>query len=183
MPVPVVIAVISQRADIGGLLPLLFVIYVIYSIVSQIAKAARQQQAARNASQAAPAAPADAPPGQTYEDRLRALQAERRAAATALQAATQAQRARTVPASVAAVPAMAPARVTSPVTASLAPPARLTTPDPFAAPLAMMSDSTSGPDLTALLTSLPPAAQAIVAGVVIGPCAAHRGGGHIPEDW
>jgi hypothetical protein len=38
-------------------------------------------------------------------------------------------------------------------------------------------------DLSTLLASLPPAAQAIVASAVIGPCAAHRGGGHNPEDW
>jgi hypothetical protein len=43
--------------------------------------------------------------------------------------------------------------------------------------------ASSQTDLKALLASLPLAAQAVVAAAVVGPCAAHRGGGHQPEDW
>jgi hypothetical protein len=50
-------------------------------------------------------------------------------------------------------------------------------------PADLLGTSTSTLSWPSLLKSLPPAAVAMLATAVIGPCAAHRGSGHQPEDW
>ena len=166
-----VFAAIPQvQAAAFDFVPLLFVAYVIYAIVSALVKAARQAQT--TVTQAAPQAQ------QMTADQVRATLALRRAAAARVRPP--------------APPAVAPA---APVVVRLSSqPSALTFPAGAATnaqmdALAPMSYSDSlgnisgSMDLSALLTSLPPAAQAIVASAVIGQCAAHRGGGHNPEDW
>jgi hypothetical protein len=146
-------------------LPLLFVAYIVYAIISSLAKAAKQaQQSASVSVLSEPQTAAAAAPAMTA-DAVRAALA-RRAAAIVSRIA----------------PAAAPVRGlpdTAPASLRLASPAGST------ASLTLIGDVTDNApsDLRSLLASLPPAAQAIVASAVIGPCAAHRGGGHIPEDW
>jgi hypothetical protein len=166
-------AIPSTQAAAFDYVPLLFVAYVIYAIVSGLVKAARQAQ--RVLSQPAPAGQSLTAGQPVTVDQVRATLALRRAATARVQQ-----------------PAAAPA---SPVVVRLSSqPSALAFPAGAATnaqmdALAPMSYSNSlgiisgSMDISALLASLPPAAQAIVASAVIGPCAAHRGGGHIPEDW
>ncbi len=147
--------------------PLLFVAYVIYAIVSALVKAARQAQ--KTIAQAIPDGQ------QVTTDQVRAALALRRAVAARVQqpppssAAPVVVRLTSSPSSVAAQFGAA----TSAQMDALAPMS-------YSDSLGIISGSM---DISALLASLPPAAQAIVASAVIGPCAAHRGGGHNPEDW
>ena len=159
------------------LIPLLFLAYVVIAVFTSLARAARQA-AARSSGSEPPPAPGTAAQAQINADQIRAALERRLAAAAARAAAAQAPAAQPM--------TMTPTPIVQTIQA--APPASALAPALFAAPPALLSvplePATAAPaDLKTLLTSLPPAAQAIVASAVIGPCAAHRGGGHQPEDW
>jgi hypothetical protein len=179
----VIAAATPMQASIN-LVPLLFLAYVAYAIITAIAKASRAAQAQRTAQQA---------PAQSIQpsvDQVRAALAQRaQRLATAQAAARAASRA-------AAVQTQA---APPPPPASLTPTLRAPTPDATAAAawdmsvMPLMTDAyatigaapTSAPkavDLASVL-GLQPAALAIVARAVIGPCAARSGMGHNPEDW
>ncbi|HET9342168.1 MAG TPA: hypothetical protein VFO25_04575 [Candidatus Eremiobacteraceae bacterium] len=170
------VAAAMHLADFGNFIPFLFILYVIYAIFTSVSKAIRQ---AAQSQQAASSSDTSTALQMTAADVRLALQrrltaaAAARAQATAVQAAQSAQ------------PVARPAPIVS-ISASST-----------LANLGSGGDASqmqSPPDLSllfapthvnlsTLLASLPPAAQAIVASAVIGPCAAHRGGGHTPEDW
>jgi len=148
-------------------LPLLFVVYVIYAIVTALIKGAKQvRQAVSQATLPAP---------EVAADQVRATLARRLAAV----------RLPPVPATPAAAPVVVrlssqPSALAFPVGAATNAQMDALAPMSYSDALGNISGSM---DISALLKSLPPAAQAIVASAVIGPCAAHRGGGHNPEDW
>jgi len=176
-----------RLADFGNFIPFLFVIYVIYAIFSSMAKAIKQAAQAQQAAQtqAPSATDASGQPQLSAADVRLALQ-RRLAAAAAARAQAAAAQTAAAQAVQSAQAAARPAPVIVPVSMSA------TLPD-FGSPgdalqIQSLTDASLMParpamNLSSLLASLPLAAQAIVAGAVIGPCAAHRGGGHIPEDW
>lgn len=163
-------------ADFGNFIPILFVIYVIYAIFSSMAKAIKQ---AAQAQEAASATDTSVQPQLSAADVRLALQRRLAAAAAAraqAAAAQTAQSAAPLSRTPAVVPIPAPSTLTDFGTAGDALQVQ-SLPD---GPLLTARPSVN---LSMLLASLPLAAQAVVASAVIGPCAAHRGGGHDPEDW
>jgi hypothetical protein len=150
--------------------PLLFIAYVIYAIVSSLAKAAKQAQKAQ----------------QTQQQSMSAASVPQSVAPAAPTMTADAVRAALARRAAAIVSRIAPSVGPSPARGLPdSAPASLGTASPLSTPsLTLIGDTPDAPpDLRSLLANLPPAAQAIVASAVIGPCAAHRGGGHIPEDW
>ena len=157
--------------------PLLFLIYVIFAVISSLVKAARQavRPPANTPASSTPSPGVAAGQPAFTADQVRAALERRLAAAAARASAAQAQAG---PAPIVQT-IQAPQAVSAPM-----PPL----PDAGAPGMPLMSvpaDLLPPPkaNLASLLVSLPPAAQAVVASAVIGPCAAHRGGGHQPEDW
>ena len=165
----VVAAVSIQAADVN-FVPLLFVAYIVYAIIASLVKAAKQ---VAQASTAATSTTQAVPVPQVTAEQVRAALARRVMAAAAARSGELSP------------PTPVVQRMTSPVvvTSVGSPPASsvgdllpaLTAPD--------VGQLGAPADFAALMASLPPAAQAVVAAAVIGPCAAHRGGGHNPEDW
>jgi len=160
----------TQAASFDDFVPILFVIYVIYAIVSAAVKGAKQVRQA--VSEAASTAPA--PGQQVNADQVRAALA-RRLAAVKLPPLPSSQ-----PTPVVVRLSSQPSALAFPVGAATNAQMDAMAPMSYSDPLGVISGSM---DIAALLASLPPAAQAIVASAVIGPCAAHRGGGHVTEDW
>ena len=170
-------ATAMRLADFGDFIPFLFIIYVIYAIFSSMAKAVKQ---AAKVQQAASTTDTSSQQPLTAADVRLALQRRLTAAAAARSQAAAAQAAANAPSVALSVPAVAAVSASS------------TQPDFGAAAGAQqmqiasdgsMTLAPSGMNFSTLLATLPAAAQAIVASAVIGPCAAHRGGGHNPEDW
>lgn len=165
-----------RLADFGNFIPFLFVIYVLWAIFSSMSKAIKQ---AAQAAKAAASSDTSTEPQMTAADVRLALQRRLTAAAAARAQAAAAQAAPISqpvarPAPVVAVSASAPM---PDIGLASAAPQTLSPAD------ASLMIAPTGMDLSTLLATLPLAAQAIVASAVIGPCAAHRGGGHNPEDW
>lgn len=163
--------VASVRAADFNLVPILFAAYVIYAIFVSLGKAAKQARQAQQPQSVASTAPPA--PVMTADDVRAAL--GRRVTAIVQQAASARATVRTVSASALAPP---PARVSLDLTL----PAPMA-PQPPVGPVDITQTGAQAVDLKALVAGLPPAASAIIASAVIGPCAAHRGGGHNPEDW
>ena len=168
-------ATAMRLADFGNFIPFLFILYVLYAIFSSVSKAIKQAAQA----QAASSSDASTQPQMTAADVRLALQRRLTVAAAARAQAAVAQTTQSVqtfarPASIVSVSASStPANVGSATVAS-----QMQSP-----PDLSLLFAPTRVNLSTLLASLPPAAQAIVASAVIGPCAAHRGGGHNPEDW
>lgn len=158
------------------LIPLLIVAYVIWTVIASLAKTARQ--AGQRATTLA--GPASSPPAPAMTaDQVRAALARRRAALLAAQQQSTPPspvRQATPPAVSAALP---PLPDVAPLPDMLAPAAMDVLPNPVDA----MTSSTGGLRIAIARLALPAAALAVIASAVIGPCAAHRGGGHQPEDW
>jgi hypothetical protein len=152
--------------------PVVFIAYVVYTIISSLIKAARQAQQAQS-----PTAQSEPVAAGMTADQVRGALVRRLAALSA----SQQQRA--------AVPSIStsPPPVPTGIRANDRAPSfddsamqgglqLLTAPgDP--------SGQSGGGDLASKFAGLPAAAQAVVASAIIGPCAAHRGAGHQPEDW
>lgn len=168
--------VTMRSADFGNFIPILFVIYVIYAIFSSMAKAIKQ---ASQAQQDSSATDASAQPQMSAADVRLALQRRLAAAAAARAQAAAAQTAQSAQAPARSAPVV-PVSASSMLPDLGSPGDALQTQSPTDASLIFVRPAM---DLSTLLANLPLAAQAIVAGAVIGPCAAHRGGGHTPEDW
>jgi len=169
-------ATAMRLADFGNFIPFLFVLYVIYAIFSSVSKAVKQAAQAQNS---AGSSDTSTEPQMTAADVRLALQRRLTAAAAARAQAAVAQTSQSVqtlarPASIVSVSASS----TSATLGSAGAASQMQSP----ADLSLLFAPTRV-NLSTLLASLPPAAQAIVASAVIGPCAAHRGGGHNPEDW
>jgi len=169
-------ATAMRLADFGNFIPFLFILYVLYAIFSSVSKAIKQAAQAQNSAGSSDTSTA---PQMTAADVRLALQRRLTAAAAARAQAAAAQTTPSVqpmarPAPIVSVSASS----TSAGLASAADGSQLQ-----ALPDIPLLTASSPMDLSTLLASLPPAAQAIVASAVIGPCAAHRGGGHNPEDW
>jgi hypothetical protein len=162
----VLLAFAQARASFD-LVPVLIAAYVLYAVISGIARTVRRANAPRQTPSST--APATAP---MTVQQARATLAQRLGAQLAAQqrAIDAAQAQRSAPSAAASVP-IAPAM---PTDLSMGMPT-LTVDLPAQA-------STQSTDFRSTL-QLPPAALAIVARVVIGPCAAHAGAGHNPEDW
>jgi hypothetical protein len=152
--------------------PVVFIAYVVYTIIASLIKAARQAQQAQ-----IPAAQGDPVAAGMTADQVRGALVRRLAALSASQ-----QQRSAVPSISAAPPVpigtgirandRAPSFDDSAMQGGLQ---LLTAPgDPSGQP---------GGDLASKFAALPAAAQAMVASAIIGPCAAHRGAGHQPEDW
>lgn len=170
-------ATAMRLADFGNFIPFLFIIYVLYAIFSSMAKAIKQAASAQQ--QAASTTDTATQPQMTAADVRLALQ-RRLTAAAAARAQAAAAQAGPIVQSVGRPAPVVPVPSSSTLSdLGLAPIASQT---PSAADASLVI-APSGKDLSTLLASLPLAAQAIVASSVIGPCAAHRGGGHNPEDW
>lgn len=167
------VATYPMAASFNDLIPLLFIAYVIFAIIASLAKAVKQaRQAATRGTDVTPA------PGMTA-DQVRSALAQRRAV---LQATLQ--RVATVP-----TQGPQPARPQT-STINLSAQAAQAFEDGSMGTTSVLTavgdqppGPSSAPTLVAAFKSLPPAALAIVASAVIGPCAAHRGAGHQPEDW
>jgi len=170
-------ATAMRSADFGNLIPVLFVIYVIYAIFSSMTKAIKQ---AAQAQQTVSDDAAPAQPQMTAADVRLALQRRLAAAAAARAQAAGAQAAASVLAPARPAPSIVPISASATLPGFSAPGDSL---QMQSLPDGSLALAPSGMNLTTLLASLPPAAQAVVASAVIGPCAAHRGGGHNPEDW
>jgi hypothetical protein len=153
-------------ADLSDVVPILIVGYVLFGIISAFVRLIRQAGKANQAQPAAAAAPPS--PGLTA-DQVRANLARRRIAQARAAAAAPA-----VPAVVAAPPAPPP-RIYD-VTASSMDPLSISS-------VGLLSGPAPDISLVKLWTTLPPAAVAVLASAIIGPCAARRGSGHQPEDW
>ena len=169
-------AAAMRLADFGNFIPFLFVIYVIYAIFSSVSKAIKQ---AAQAQQAASASDTSTAPQMTAADVRLALQRRLTAAAEARAQAAAAQVAQS------AQPVARPSPIVSAsASSSFANLGSSSDPSQMQSPpdLSLLF-APSHVNLATLFASLPPAAQAVVASAVIGPCAAHRGGGHTPEDW
>jgi hypothetical protein len=169
------------QADVN-FIPILFAAYVVYAIIASLIKAARQSQAA--ATDATAAAPVGQ--GMTADD-VRAALAKRRAALTAAlqrQAAAEqaaAMKAPRIPQPVTLAPAAAKAVGPASIVSDLDTGAmQVLTPMSEAAAFGAASFDLK---FDRYVASMPFGVQAIVASAVIGPCAAHRGAGHQPEDW
>ena len=160
-------------------IPLLFLIYVIFAVFSSLVKAARQavRPSANAPVSTAPSPGTPAAQPAVTADQIRAALERRLAAAAARASAAQAQ--------AQAAPAAIVQTIQAPQTASAPMPPLPDAGAPAIPSLGVPADMMPAPaaNLASLLVSLPPAAQAMVASAVIGPCAAHRGGGHQPEDW
>jgi hypothetical protein len=188
----VVAAVVAPMQASISIVPLLFLAYVAYAIFTAIAKAsraARQAQSAQQQSQQQPPAASTMDAQQMRSvlvQRAQALAAQQAAARAAARAAAQT-----------AVRPQPPPQPSPQVSVSLQPQPLAPTPeaatawdlsvmplmtDPYATIGAAPVRSSQSVDFASAL-SLPPAALAIVARAVIGPCAAHTGAGHNPEDW
>jgi hypothetical protein len=150
-------------ADLSDVVPILIVGYVLFGIISAFVRLIRQAGKANQAQPAAAAAPSS--PGLTA-DQVRANLARRRIAQGRAAAAAPA-----VPAVVAAPPP----RIYD-VTASSMDPLSISS-------VGLLSGPAPDISLVKLWTTLPPAAVAVLASAIIGPCAARRGSGHQPEDW
>jgi hypothetical protein len=173
------IAVADIRAADFDIVPWLIAAYVVFGLISALVRLIRQAGKAQSGGQqpsAGQATAAPAPQGMTAEQ-VRAALARRRLAQTVAAAAV---------------------RISAPAPAPAAPPTFDTTvqlqPSYDAGGSQGSSQTGSGQadahggstgamSWPSLLKSLPPAAVAILATAVIGPCAAHRGAGHQPEDW
>ncbi len=167
------LAAIAYREAAIDFVPLLFLVYVVIVIFSSLVKAARQ--IAKGATSAGSLqAPQPGTPAQPLftADQVRAVLERRVAAAAAARAAAM----NTQP---------TPAPVIQPVQPAVSALPAATAASPFDMTTFTLPGESAAPpvDLTTLLQGLPLAAQAVVAAAVIGPCAAHRGGGHNPEDW
>ena len=166
-----------RLADFGNFVPILFIIYVIYAIFSSMAKAIKQ--AAQAQQQAASTADTSAQPQMSAADVRLALQ-RRLAAAAAARAQAAAQTTQSAQAPARPAPVVVPASASPMLPDFGSPGDSLQVQSLTDASLMLVRPAM---DLSTLLANLPLAAQAIVAGAVIGPCAAHRGAGHTPEDW
>jgi hypothetical protein len=164
--------------------PLLIIAYVVYAIIASLIRVGRQArtQAQGQPQPQVPVGPG-ATPAQTFTaDQVRAALAKRRAA---LQAAPPPKPVASRPLQAAPVPAVATG------ISALSPPAPVPSADAMqtlqllTAPgdAAMTLSGTGAVDLRTAMAGIPPAALAIIASAIIGPCAAHRGAGHQPEDW
>jgi len=172
----VLLAFAQARASFD-LVPVLIAAYVLYAVISGIARTAKRANAQRQAPAATIAAPATAA---MTAQQVRATLAQRLAAQLAAQQRAvelaQAQR------------SAAPAAASASPTASASVPIASAMPTDYTLAMPMLSvnmeapASTQSADFLSAL-NLPPAALAIVARAVIGPCAAHAGAGHTPEDW
>jgi len=168
-------ATAMRLADFGNFIPFLFILYVLYAIFSSVSKAIKQ---AAQAQKSAGSSDMSIEPQMTAADVRLALQRRLTAAAAARAQAAVAQTTQSAqpfarPASIVSVSASSSANLASGGDSSQL----------QALPDIPLLTESSPMGLSTLLASLPPAAQAIVASAVIGPCAAHRGGGHNPEDW
>lgn len=163
----------EMRGDFS-FVPLIFIAYVVYTIIASLVKAARQaQQAQGDGSQPGPVAP-----GMTA-DQVRGALIQRLASLSAAQQ-------RRVPVSAAPVSAPPPAPVATQTQANDRAPSF--DDSSLQGGLQLLSAPGDAPaqaagDLASRFAALPAAAQAVVASAIIGPCAAHRGAGHQPEDW
>jgi hypothetical protein len=169
-------ATAMRLADFGDFIPFLFIIYVIYAIFSSMTKAMKQ---AANAQQAASTTDTSSQPQMSATDVRLALQRRLTAAAAARAQAATAQAAPSTQSIARSAPVVAVSASSTPASLGYG---------ADASQIQSLPDSSlmiapSGANLSTLLASLPLAAQAVVASAVIGPCAAHRGGGHNPEDW
>jgi len=187
MDAPHIVAAIALAAQAGhgpalraaalDFVPLLFILYVVYAIVSSLFKMGKQ--AMQSVKTAPPVDDASQPPIQA--DARLVLQRRLAAAAAARAEAARAASAARVQAAVGG------ANAAPPVSALASrPPPLPAMPDTLQAQVGYdsVSSAASGTlDLASLMASLPLAARAVLASAVIGPCAAHRGVGHEPEDW
>ena len=161
--------------------PLLFIAYVVYAIISSLVKAAKQATQANPPATSTTMSSATAVGTGNAAPQMTAVQV--RAALTRRMTAASAR-------------AAAAVATAAPVAARSAPSIVITSQgfvpivDEGVAgalqPLLSPSDAVASltpTDFATLFATLPPAAQAVVASAVIGPCAAHRGSGHNPEDW
>lgn len=173
-----------MRLADANIVPILIALYVIFGLVSTFVRGLRQSRAAQANREAttsnAPATaapltqpqrqPSSPPQGMAAMEEVRAALARRRAAQ----------------ARAGAVAVAAPVTVTQappPVSVALAPTDDLQIATLPPMPAFDAHPAAPPPNLSALWSALPGAGIAVVASAIIGPCAAHRGGGHQPEDW